>query len=371
MTATTMEAQTTAQTGELLLEVKNLRVQFPLDEGTVQAVDGISYNLYRGRTLGIVGESGCGKSVTAQSIMRIVPRPGKIVSGEIIYHRQRHATGGSGGMFQRRESVTMMDDAEATEQVDLTKLDPAGREIRAIRGGEIALIFQEPMSSLSPVHTIGHQMVQTIMLHQQVRKEEAREQAIGMLRRVGLPRPNELIDRYSHQLSGGQRQRAVIALALSCQPSLLIADEPTTALDVTTEAQILELMKELQRDFGMAIQIITHNLGVVAEMADDVVVMYLGKEVEQAPVEEIFNNPKHPYTRALLRSVPRLGQKTKGRHRLESIRGMVPDPFSIPQGCAFHTRCPFYKPGVCDEPQYVQVGPKHWARCNRTQELES
>ena len=370
MTATTMEAQTTAQTGELLLEVKNLKVQFPLDEGTVHAVDGVSYNLYRGRTLGIVGESGCGKSVTAQSIMRIVPKPGKIVSGEIIYHRQRHEANAN-GVFRRRNGGAVVNENESTAQVDLTKLDPSGREIRAIRGGEIALIFQEPMTSLSPVHTIGHQMVQTIVLHQKVRKDEAREQAIDVLRRVGLPRPNELIDRYSHQLSGGQRQRAVIALALSCQPSLLIADEPTTALDVTTEAQILELMKELQRDFGMAIQIITHNLGVVAEMADDIVVMYLGKEVEQAPVHELFNNPKHPYTRALLRSIPRLGQKAKGRQRLESIKGMVPDPFSIPKGCAFHTRCPFYKPGVCDEPQYVQVGEKHWARCNRTQELEA
>jgi peptide/nickel transport system ATP-binding protein len=243
-----------------------------------------------------------------------------------------------------------------------------GRQIRAIRGGEIALIFQEPMSSLSPVHTIGHQMIQTIVLHQEVSKEQARQQSIEMLRRVGLPRPHELIDRYSHQLSGGQRQRAVIALALSCKPSLLIADEPTTALDVTTEAQILELMKELQRDFGMAIQIITHNLGVVAEMADDVVVMYLGKEVEQAPVEEIFYNPKHPYTKALLRSIPRLGKKS--RVRLESIKGMVPDPFSVPKGCPYHTRCPYYKPGVCDEPQYVQVGPQHWARCNRTGELD-
>ena len=342
---------------DLLLEVRELQTQFALDEGLVRAVDGVSYNLYRGRTLGIVGESGCGKSVTAQSILRIVPRPGKIVGGEIIYHRQ-HADvrGGTGAIV---------------EEIDLTRLNPRGREIRNIRGNEIALIFQEPMSSLSPVHTVGHQMIQTIVLHQRVSKAEARERAIDMLRRVGLPRPNETIDRYSHQLSGGQRQRAVIALALSCQPSLLIADEPTTALDVTTEAQILELMKELQQELGMAIQIITHNLGVVAEMADDVVVMYLGKEVEQAPVAELFNNPKHPYTRALLRSIPRLGQKTKGgRQRLESIKGMVPDPFSVPAGCAYHTRCPFYKPGVCDEPQYVQVGEKHWARCNRTQELD-
>jgi peptide/nickel transport system ATP-binding protein len=358
---------------ELLLEVKNLRTQFALDEGTLTAVDGVSYNLYRGRTLGIVGESGCGKSVTAQSILRIVPRPGKIVDGEIIYHRRRPTAlvEERGGFFRRQRAVVESAPAAGTpsgEKIDLTQLDPMGPKIRSIRGGEIAPIFQEPMSSLSPVHTIGHQMIQTIMLHQKVNREEAREQSVAMLRRVGLPRPAELIDRYSHQLSGGQRQRAVIALALSCKPSLLIADEPTTALDVTTEAQILELMKELQRDFGMAIQIITHNLGVVAEMADDVVVMYLGKEVEQAPVEEIFYNPKHPYTKALLRSIPRLGKKS--RERLESIKGMVPDPFSVPEGCSFHTRCPFYKPGVCDEPQYVQIGPKHWARCNRTGELD-
>jgi peptide/nickel transport system ATP-binding protein len=210
--------------------------------------------------------------------------------------------------------------------------------------------------------------MQTITLHQGVDKEEARARAVAVLERVGLPRPRELIDRYSYQLSGGMRQRAVIAMALACRPSLLIADEPTTALDVTTEAQILELMKELQRDFGMAIQIITHNLGVIAEMADDVVVMYLGKEVEQAPVDELFHNPKHPYTKALLRSIPRLGRKARGR--LEAIQGMVPDPFSVPSGCAFRTRCPHYQPGVCDDPQYLQVGPNHWARCNRAMELE-
>lgn len=340
---------------ELLLEVKDLQTHFFTDEGVVRAVDGVSYNLYRGRTLGIVGESGCGKSVTAQSVLRIVPQSGKIVGGEILYHR-RPVTESVGG---RNE----------TEIIDLSTVDPNGRQIRSIRGAEIAYIFQEPMSTLSPVHTIGHQIIETVRLHQKVTKDEARERAIGVLRRVGLPKPQELVDRYAHQMSGGQRQRAVMALALACQPSLLIADEPTTALDVTTEAQILELLKELQRDFGMAIQIITHNLGVVAEMADEVVVMYLGKEVEQAPVAELFANPRHPYTRALLRSIPRLGRKT-GR-RLEAIQGVVPDPFSIPSGCTFHTRCPFYKPGICDEPQYVNVGPDHWARCNRTMELDA
>ncbi len=345
-------AATLPRTDDVLLEVRNLKTHFFTDEGVVRAVDGVSYTLRRGRTLGIVGESGCGKSVTAQSILRIVPRPGRIVEGEILFHRQR-PPGANGA---------------TPETVDLTQVDPSGKEIRSIRGNEIALIFQEPMSSLSPVHTVGHQMIETIRLHQRVGKTEARERAVEALRRVGIPRPNEAVDRYTYQLSGGQRQRAVIALALSCQPSLLIADEPTTALDVTTEAQILELMKELQQDYGMAIQIITHNLGVIAEMADDVVVMYLGKEVEQAPVEELFRNPRHPYTRALLRSVPRLGRKTRGR--LEAITGMVPDPFSIPAGCPFSTRCTHYRPGICDDPQYVQVGPDHWARCNRTGELD-
>jgi oligopeptide/dipeptide ABC transporter ATP-binding protein len=345
---------TLPQTNDILLEVKNLQTQFFTDEGVVRAVDGVSYTIRRGRTLGIVGESGCGKSVTAQSILRIVPPPGRIVDGEILFHRQPRPGASTNGMLP--------------DTVDLTQMKPSGKEIRSIRGNEIALIFQEPMSSLSPIHTIGHQMIETIRLHQRVSKEEARERAVDSLRRVGLPRPHEAVDRYTYQLSGGMRQRAVIALALSCRPSLLIADEPTTALDVTTEAQILELMKELQRDYGMAIQIITHNLGVIAEMADDVVVMYLGKEVEQAPVDELFRNPRHPYTRALLRSVPRLGKKTGGR--LEAIQGMVPDPFSIPSGCPFHTRCPFYRPGVCDDPQYVQVGPNHWARCNRTGELD-
>jgi oligopeptide/dipeptide ABC transporter ATP-binding protein len=350
MTMTANGTTTSPIATDTLLEVRHLKTHFFTDEGIVRAVDGVSYSIKRGRTIGIVGESGCGKSVTAQSILRIVPRPGRIVEGEILFNRRTSKDGGT--------PVT----------VDLTKMDQESKEIRSIRGNEIALIFQEPMSSLSPVHTVGHQIIETIRLHQGVGKAEARERAIDSLRRVGLPRPNEVVDRYTHQLSGGQRQRAVIALALSCQPSLLIADEPTTALDVTTEAQILELMKQLQEEFGMAIQIITHNLGVVAEMADDVVVMYLGKEVEQAPVGELFANPRHPYTRALLRSIPRLGRKVRGR--LESIQGMVPDPFSIPPGCPYHTRCPFYQPGTCDDPQYVQVGPDHWARCNRTEELD-
>jgi len=321
--------------------VRDLRVDFPLDEGTVRAVDGVTYSLERGRTLGVVGESGCGKTVTAQSILRIVPRPGRIVGGEILYYPPNGPA------------------------LDLVKLDPYGPRIRAIRGKEIAYIFQEPMAALSPVHTIGHQMAERIRLHLGLSKDEARARAVETLARVGMPRPSQTIDRYAHQLSGGQRQRAIIAMALVCGPGLLIADEPTTALDVTTEAQILELLRELQRDFGMAMQYITHNLGVVAELVDDVIVMYLGKPVEYGPVEEIFYNPRHPYTRALLRSIPKLGKKS--HQRLESIRGMVPDPYRVPAGCAFHPRCPRYQPGVCDDPRYVEVGPNHWALCNRTE----
>jgi len=341
---------------DVVLEGKDLKTHFFLNEGTVRAVDGISYRLHRARTLGIVGESGCGKSVTAQSVLRIVPRPGKIVGGEIILHRRRGPAGAAGAAGN-----------STTDQIDLTKLDPQGREIRSLRGNEIAYIYQEPMSALSPVHTIGHHILEVIQLHQRVGKEEARARAIEVLSQVGLPHAEEVLSRYPHQLSGGMRQRAVIGIALACRPSILIADEPTTALDVTTQAVILDLLRALQTELGMAIQMITHNLGVVAEMADEVVVMYLGRQVEQAPVAELFANPRHPYTRALLRSMPRLGRRTQ--KRLEAIRGMVPDPFSVPEGCTFHTRCPFYQPGVCDDPQYREISPGHWVRCSRAEEL--
>jgi oligopeptide/dipeptide ABC transporter ATP-binding protein len=325
---------------DLLLDVRNLRTYFPLDEGTVRAVDGVSYRIRRGRTLGIVGESGSGKSVTAQSILRIVPKPGRIISGEIWYHRA------------------------GAEPIDLAGLDHRGEQIRSIRGKEIAYISQEPMAALSPVHTIGHVITERMRLHLRVGKDEARQRAVDVLTRTGMPRPKQALDRYPHQLSGGQRQRAIIALALSCSPQLLIADEPTTALDVTTEAQILDLMRDLQQAMGMAMQYITHNLGVVAELADDVMVMYLGKPVEYGTVDEIFFNPRHPYTRALLRSIPRLGKKSN--ERLESIKGMVPDPYRVPPGCAFHPRCPLYVKGVCDEPPYAEVTPGHFALCART-----
>jgi oligopeptide/dipeptide ABC transporter ATP-binding protein len=329
---------------EPLIEVRDLKVYFYLDEGTVRAVEGVSFDIERGRTLGIVGESGCGKSVTSQAIMRIVPPPGEIVQGHILFYRYK----GNG----------------SAEGIELAQLDPRGAEICDIRGNEIAIIFQEPMTSLSPVHSIGNQIMEAIILHQQVDKAEARDKAIEMLARVGFPQPEQRIDAYPHQLSGGLRQRAMIAMALSCHPSLLIADEPTTALDVTTEAQILDLMKDLQQEFGMAILYITHNLAVIAEMADDVVVMYLGRDVEFASVDDIFYEPYHPYTRALLRSIPRIGRKS--RQRLHAIIGAVPDPYNIPRGCPFHPRCSDFMPGKCDldqEVPLVQIKPGHSVRC--------
>ena len=333
---------------QLLLEVRNLKTYFLLDEGTVRAVEGADFEIWQGHTLGVVGESGCGKSVTAQSILRIVPPPGKIMEGQILFHRFLQGNGSS----------------EVTQVVDLTTLNPRGSEIRAIRGAEIAMVFQEPMTSLSPVHTIGDQIMEAITLHQKVSKAEAREKAIEMLARVGMPQPSQTIDNYPYELSGGMRQRGMIAMALSCNPSLLIADEPTTALDVTTEAQILELMRELQQELGMAIMYITHDLGVIAEMTEHVIVMYLGRVVESADVDAIFYNPQHPYMRALLKSIPRIGRKS--RQRLESITGVVPDPYAIPTGCPFHPRCPDFISGLCnrEEPPWIQVGPGHWARCH-------
>ncbi|HXH10735.1 MAG TPA: ABC transporter ATP-binding protein [Alphaproteobacteria bacterium] len=329
-----------------LLSVRNLKTYFPQDEGTVKAVDGASFDLFSGRTLGIVGESGCGKSITARSILRIIDRPGRIVEGTIL--------------FRRRKSH---DGARADEVVDLAQLDPNGQDMRAIRGAEIALVFQEPMSSFSPVHTVGDQIIEAIMLHQQVSRREARHKAIDMLRQVGIPLPEQRVDQLSNQLSGGLRQRAMIAMALSCHPTLLIADEPTTALDVTTQAQILDLMHRLQREYGMAIMLITHDLGVIAEMADEVAVMYLGRVVEHASVDDIFYAPKHPYTQALLRSIPRL--RSKSRERLASITGSVPHPYNRPAGCPFHPRCSSFMPGICDqrEPTLQEVGEQHVVSC--------
>jgi peptide/nickel transport system ATP-binding protein len=332
----------TSAAPEALLSVRNLKTYFQQDEGLVRAVDGVSFDLYPGGTLGVVGESGCGKSITARSILRIVDRPGRIVEGEIWFRRT-----GSG----------------ASPAVDLAALEPNGPQMRAIRGAEIALIFQEPMSSFSPVHTIGNQIVEAIRLHQPVGRREARAQTIEILRRVGVSTPEQRMEQLAHQLSGGLRQRAMIAMALSCRPTLLIADEPTTALDVTTQTQILELMRQLQREDGMAIMLITHDLGVVAEMATDVVVMYLGRVVEQAPVDAIFHTPRHPYTRALLRSIPRIRART--RERLTPIMGAVPHPYDRPTGCPFHPRCAEFMAGRCDRqaPSLRPVDAHHAVSC--------
>jgi oligopeptide/dipeptide ABC transporter ATP-binding protein len=334
---------------ELLLEVENLKTYYFLDEGTVRAVDGVDFFINRGQTLGVVGESGCGKSVTARSVLRIVPKPGRIVEGQITFHRR----------------VDNEHGAATTDLVNLTSLDAMGPVMRSLRGCEMALVPQEPMASLSPVHTIGDQIMEAILLHQKVSKPEARAKTIEMLDLVGFPHPAERVDAYTYQLSGGLRQRAVIAMALSCHPSLLIADEPTTALDVTTEAQILKLMRSLQQELGMAIMYITHNLGVVAQMTERVIVMYMGKVVEEANVDTIFHKALHPYTSALLRSIPRLGSKTREHQRLETIRGTVPDPYALPKGCPFHPRCNRRIRGVCDQqdPPNIEVESGHKVRC--------
>jgi peptide/nickel transport system ATP-binding protein len=325
-----------------LLEVKNLRTYFFLNEGTVRAVDGVNFEIDKNRVLGVVGESGCGKSVTSRSIIRIVSEPGRVVEGDILYHKP--VNGGS------------------SETINLAMLDPRGPEVRDLRGGEIAMVFQEPMTSLSPVHTIGNQIGESAMIHLGMNNKEARERTLEMLKMVDMPKPSQAVDSYPHELSGGMRQRAMIAMALTCRPTLLIADEPTTALDVTTEAQILDLLRQLQEQIGMAIMYITHDLGVIAEMAEQVIVMYLGKVVENTDVDSLFYDAKHPYTRALLKSIPRLGEKID---RLEVIKGMVPDPYSIPSGCSFHPRCPSYIRGTCEkeEPPVIEVEPGHLVKC--------
>jgi oligopeptide/dipeptide ABC transporter ATP-binding protein len=301
-------------------------------------VDGVSFTIEPEKTLGLVGESGCGKSVTALSIMGLIQMPpGRIEAGEILYHRNGTV-------------------------IDLTKLDPKGPEMRSVRGNEIAMIFQEPMTSLSPVYTIGNQIMEAIILHQRLSKNEARNKAIEMLRAVGISVPEQRIDEYPHQLSGGMRQRSMIAMALSCNPSLLIADEPTTALDVTIQAQVLGLMNELRREFKAAILFITHNLGVIAKMADDVVVMYLGKIFESASVRDIFHDPSHPYTQGLMNSIPSLATTRKAR--LISIKGVVPDPLDFPQGCGFEPRCP-HAMEICKKqiPPLKEVAPGHGVAC--------
>jgi len=309
-----------------LLSVRDLKVSFALDEGLVRAVDGTSFDVMPGQVLGVVGESGCGKSVTMRAILQLVDRPGRITGGEIRFRRRDGGPGEEG-------------------MIDLTRLPPRGAAMRDIRGGEIALIPQEPMAAFSPVHTVGDQIIEAIRLHshrwqaggRRLSRREARDITVGLFRDVGISMPEQRVDAFSWQLSGGLRQRAMIAMALSCKPRLLIADEPTTAIDVTTQAQVLALLRDLQAKYNTAIIFITHDLGVIAQMASYVVVMYLGRVMEEGPVDEIFHAPKHPYTKALLRSIPSLYGET--RVALPVISGALPHPFNRPAGCPFHPRC--------------------------------
>ncbi len=323
-----------------VLSVQGLKTYYLQDEGVVRAVDGASFDLYPGRTLGIVGESGCGKSVSARSILQIVERPGRIEAGSILLQRN-----------------------SAGSVVDLALLDPKGQEMRAIRGAEIALVFQEPMTSLSAYYTVGNQIGEVIRLHKGLDKKAARIRAIELLAMVGIPRPERRVDEYPFQLSGGLRQRVMIAMALAAEPRILIADEPTTALDVTTQAQILDLLRKLQRERGLAIILITHDMGVIAEMADDVVVMYLGRAVERGSVDEIFHAPKHPYTKALLRSIPSI--LARPRDKLATISGSIPHPYDRPVGCPFHPRCGDFMPGRCDTatPEMRPAGERREVSC--------
>ncbi len=317
---------------DALLSVCNLITEFETDEGRVRAVDDISFSVQPGETLGIVGESGCGKSVTALSVMRLLPQPmGQIVGGEILLNGE-----------------------------DLTRLELS--QMEKIRGNKIGMVFQEPMTALNPVHTIGRQLSEVLYLHKDISKDQALRECVEMLDKVGIPAPDVRMGEYPHQLSGGMRQRVVIAMALACQPSLLIADEPTTALDVTIQAQILELIKELQNDMGMSVMLITHDLGVIAETSDTVVVMYAGKVAEQGSVYEIFDNPSHPYTQGLLESIPRLESVPKSE--LSIIEGMVPGLLDLPVGCRFENRCPRRKESCkAASPPIEVIAGSHQVSC--------
>jgi peptide/nickel transport system ATP-binding protein/oligopeptide transport system ATP-binding protein len=328
------------QHAQTVLEIKNLKTYFFLEKSTVRALDGVNLSLDPRSTLGLVGESGCGKSIMAMSVMRLIQSPpGRIVEGEInLFRRDNH------------------------EIVDIVKLDPRGSEMRSIRGGEIAIVFQEPMTSLNPLYTVGDQIAESVELHEKVNHKAAMDRAMEMLAKVQISAPKQRLREYPHQLSGGMRQRVMIALALSCNPSILIADEPTTALDVTVQAQILDLMRKLQADFNSSIILITHNLGVVSQMAQEVAVMYLGKIVEHAETHELFHHPLHPYTVGLLNSVPVLGRK--GKKVLVPIKGMVPTPTDIIPGCPFEPRCPRAM-NICRErqPELLEVEPGHRVSC--------
>ncbi|WP_338608665.1 ABC transporter ATP-binding protein [Pelagibacterium nitratireducens] len=329
-----------------VLDVRDLQIQFDTAVGAVRAVKGISFSVGKGRTLAVVGESGCGKSVTAMALMRLLRSPGKIVGGQMLLEL--------GG-----------------KTVDLAALDPKGAKIRGIRGNQMAMIFQEPMTSLNPLHTIGRQIMEPIMLHLGLARAQARAKAVEMLVAVGIPAAESRLDDYPHQLSGGMRQRVMIAMALSCNPALLIADEPTTALDVTIQAQVLKLMNDLRTQLDSSILFITHDLGVVAQMADDVIVMYLGQIVEQASVSDLFRNPVHPYTQGLMNSVPTMViGKTD---RLIPIKGSVPNPMSVKQGCSFASRCPHVMEKCrVHEPPLESVGSAHLSACwlNKPQRVD-
>jgi len=330
-----------------VLELKDLRVEFQTEEGVLRAVDGVSLKLERGKVLGIVGESGCGKSVTAFSILRLIRPPGRISGGEILFRQQ-------GGR----------------SPIDIAALGERDNLLYEIRGGHISMIFQEPMTALSPVHTIGNQICEAILLHQEVSKAGAREQAIAMLGRVGIPGPETRIDCFPHELSGGMRQRAVIAMALVSNPEVLIADEPTTALDVTIQAQILRLIKDLQREAGTSVAFITHDLGVIAQIADEVAVMYLGRVVEWGSVRDVLRHPLHPYTISLLRSLPSASPRGQ---RLPAISGSVPSLAAIPPGCPFHPRCPYAVAGRCDvgpPPEARRFEGGRTAACIRVEEIQ-
>ncbi|MCG8571673.1 MAG: ABC transporter ATP-binding protein [Spirochaetes bacterium] len=327
------------------IEIKNLSVSFHLDEGILKAVNKVNFNIEKGKTLGLVGESGCGKSVTSQAIMRLVPSPGKI-TGEI-------------NLYQNDQ-----------QSINLVDLDNKGKQIRAIRGKDIAMIFQEPMTSFSALYTMGNQLMEPILLHRTKDKKAARKIAVEMMEKVGIANAEKRIDEYPYEFSGGMRQRVMIAMALSCNPGLLIADEPTTALDVTIQAQVLELMKRLQEEFGMAILFITHDLGVVAEVCDEVAVMYLGKIVEYTTVDAIFYNPLHPYTQGLLKSIPKIGKDAK--KQLDSIKGVVPIPLDLKPMCGFYERCPDQIAGLCDcyDVPLVEISKNHKVRCFKYKEVQ-
>src|SRR5690554_2330850 len=321
---------------DTILTVDNLHINFYTNNRCNEAVKGLSFQLKKGRTLCLVGESGCGKSVSASAIMRLLPPLSRIEEGRIIYH---------------------------TDQGDihLHELDPSGPEIRAIRGAEISMIFQDPMTALNPVYTVGFQIREAFMYHAKMAKAAMQAKAVELLRAMRIPAPEQRVNEYIHQYSGGMRQRAMIAMAMACNPKILIADEPTTALDVTVQAQIFDLMNDLQQKHNAAILLITHDMGVVAELAHDVVVMYMGVAVENGPVEDVLTRPAHPYTSALLRSIPVLGQSKA--QKLEPIRGSTPDPFNRPQGCQFHPRCDFATEQCLQEPETFSVSPNHTVRC--------